>query len=238
MSLLINPFVFSAAPAPAPALVSQTSYVPASSTTTWTVFSGLDLSDCDLAVVVTLVMGTDRTMGVETGTTAGWAVDAGRAGLTSNPNTLGRVNMFSRVAPSASEQLVVRNLPQTGSADSALSNMAAILFRINNANTATWTTANGPNFNSRPVNPPAHNTGAIRDALWIAVMGINSATLPTAYPAGYSNTIAKVVSSGAAGNLAAVSLAKNAQTEDPGTFTTLFASTARWGAGTIACYQS
>lgn len=238
MSLLINPFVFSAAPAPAPALVSQTSYVPASSTTTWTVFSGLDLSDCDLAVVVTLVMGTDRTMGVETGTTAGWAVDAGRAGLTSNPNTLGRVNMFSRVAPSASEQLVVRNLPQTGSADSALSNMAAILFRINNANTATWTTANGPNFNSRPVNPPAHNTGAIRDALWIAAMGVNIATLPFAYPAGYSNTIYKAVSSAEEGSIAAASLAKNAQTEDPGIFTIPVGFSARWGAGTIACYQS
>ena len=235
MSLLINPFVFSAAPAPAPALVSQTSYAPASSTTVWTVFSGLDLSDCDLAVVVTLNLSQNRRMVVETGSTAGWSVDANLASLVFGIAAVGSVNMFSRVAPSASEQLVVRNMPNTGAPDSALANMAAILFRISNANTATWTPVNGPSSNNNAANPPAHDTGAIRDALWIAAMGINRTTLPTAYPAGYSNTITKAVSSGAAGSIAAASLAKNAQTEDPGTFTN---PSARWGAGTIACYQS
>lgn len=211
-----------------PALVSQTAFGPGAATTSWTVFSGLDLSDCSLAVVIGMVLGTNLTVLLGGATSAGWTLASGDARLFSGINSVGRLRVVTKAAPTASETVV---LAPTSSA-----NMAAILLRVSNANTVSIAYVNGPNSNSTAADPPSVTLTDVHDTLWIAAMGLGSATAPSDYPAGYSNGVARAVSSAAAGGMALASkVALGALSENPGAFTN---ASARWGALTIGCYQA
>lgn len=208
-----------------PALVSQTAFDPGAATTSWTVFSGLDLSDCSLAIVVGMVLGTNQTLILDGASSAGWTLRSGDARLISGINSAGRLRVFTQAAPTSSETLVM--------APTSSANMAAILVRVNNASTVTLAYVNGPNSNSTAADPPSVTLPLTRDALWIAAMGLGAAAAPSGYPAGYSNGIARAVSAAAAGGVALASKAAlSATSEDPGVFTN---ASARWGALTIGC---
>jgi hypothetical protein len=213
-------------PEPSPSFVSATA-IPdgGAGADTFTPFTALDLTNCDLALV--WVFTTDNIT-LATAST-GWA-KLGQANIPSNPigGTNGRFALFWKAEPGAAEEFVVTG----GSGGTA--RWGAILERVAAADTVTWTTNSASTFDTAP-NPPPHDAGAVRPTLWTA--GVACAALDvTAAPSGYGNLTIQPGQGGTTYSAAIATLASEEQSQDPGAFTT--AAATRRATATAACYAA
>lgn len=116
-------------------------------------------------------------------------------------------------------------------ASSGVSQFSALLVKVSGGGSVSGTVAGSSN-------PPNHNIGTTRDALWVAALGIDGAiglvSQPAAAPTGFSD-LTDVASSGSGGSwlYAAFKSASGDSSENPGAFTPSGVGELSW---TIALY--
>lgn len=202
---------------PNPTYVSSTGFVGSTSNaTSWTPFSALDLSNCNLAV---LIVSSD---GGPTLTTAssGW-VKLNQTNATTTPAAV----VFYKLSPTSSETFLL--------ASTATEQYSAVLVRVNNATNISGTGLGASA--SANANPPSHNAGAGRNHLWIAAGSWDDIITASAAPAGYSNLTTAVAAGTAGASTAVATKFLNAQTEDPGAFTS---ASETWVAYTLSIWNA
>lgn len=186
---------------PNPTHVSSTGFAsPASNATSWTPFTALDLSNCNLAV---LVISSDGTPTLTT-SSSGW-VKLGQTSASASPTTA----IFYKLSPTASETFAL--------ASSGSEQYSAVLVRVNNTTNISGTGVGAAA--SANADPPSHNAGAARNHLWIAVGGWDDIITASGAPSGYSNLTTATAAGASGASSAAATKFLNAQTEDPGGFT-------------------
>jgi len=212
---------------PAPTFVSATPYVTGTSdATTWTPFTGLDMSDCAMAIVVIAKDGTGNgEITVAAGSTAGWTA----FGTTQTSTAAVASRLFYRLAPTSSETLVI----DWGSG-SETQQGSCIMVRLNGADTIS--SAGVATGSSIDANPPSRNSGTVRNYLWLAGAAWDAIITPSAGPSTYDNFTVQAASgaNGASCAIATKSIDAS-QTEDPGAFTS---DTEQWVAWTIPVYKA
>lgn len=206
-----------------PTFVSATGYETGIVTVaSWTPFTGLDLSNCDLAVFILSRDGGVLSSGDSTAS-SGWQVneDATSGGEVTS-------TVFYKVDPTASEELAI-------TFDALGEQASGILVRVNGANTfASSSPATGSSTNADPAileefDPPV-------SALVIAVASWDNVITPSAAPSGYGNLTTQAAS-GAFGASTAIATKTIAAlvSEDPAAFTS---GAEQWAAWALGCYQS
>lgn len=177
-----------------PVILSSDTYTGATSTNSFSPTTVV----CNVGdlIIFSVATSASRTL---TMTTAGWQ----SAGTLTSSGV--QSQMFWKIAASTSEVVSVKS-------SGTNSGWCAYVMRITGAQGVTGTVASSSAANS---NPPAHDAGAVRDHLWIAVR-TTTQQAPSAAPSGY--TLSPTADAGiyrhthATRNL-------NARVEDPGAFT-------------------
>lgn len=200
-----------------PTFLSATGYTgPASDATSWTPFTGLDISNCQMAVFVCSV---DSNPTLSTAS-SGWNALASNAGLSVTQR------VFYKVSPTASETLAI-------AASVGSQQFSGVLIRILNGANISGTFSNSGNTAAADIDPPSHNAGASRPHLWIACGSWDGVVVASVEPSGFIN-LSSAASSGANG--AGTSIAtreETIQTKDPGVFTS---ASEQYGVGTLAVW--
>ncbi len=218
---LVNSYLHTTPGGVPPSFVSATGYNgPNSNLNSWTPFTALDLSDCSIALFCfSSDAGTNPV--VDGASTAGWTKYSHTGGGTSVTGAL-----FYKIAPTSSETLVISTSPVNET-------FSGILVRAANAANLSATSTHTNTTASANADPPSHDAGAVRDHLWIAFGSwddISAVAAPTAAPSGYGNLTTRT-GFGVSSGIATKEL--NAQTEDPGAFTS---ASEQWVTYTIALY--
>lgn len=190
----------------APTVISRTGYQgPGSDATSWTIFSGVDLSAGTLAIVL---VSSDGAPTLST-SSSGWVKYGQQSETSSNTSTLA---VFYKVNPTASETLDISS--------TAAEQFTAIAILCSGANNLAATAATGST--SSVCDPPSLDTGAVRDYLFIVGRSSNTgSTVATAAPSGYTNltTQSSVTTGNPGANTQTAERLASTQIEDPAAFT-------------------
>lgn len=204
-----------------PSFVSATGYVTGTSDVgSWTPFTGLDLSNCDMAVFILSRDGGVLTTG-DTTASSGWA----RLNYSTSSGGAITSAIFYKVAPTASEELAI-------TFDAAGEQASGILIRANGVDAAESAGDQGDSTNAAP--PTLEEFDPPLDALAIAAATWDSVITASAGPSGYSNLTTQAASGVLGASTAiATKLIPALVAETPGAFTS---DTEQWVAWTIALY--
>lgn len=179
--------------------IISTSFFEASIGSSFTPFSNLDLSDCDMAVIMTATSGANPPL--STGST-GWSA----LNTTATDGFFATSRVFYKLNPTADETLLI-------TAGTGAPRWAARLLRLNNASNIA-----GSGAANLTGDPPSVDIGAELIMLTFAFASCNGTTDYTAGPAGYDGFVYAENTAGNPG-IAHASLLTRAQVENPGVFT-------------------
>jgi hypothetical protein len=144
-------------------------------------------------------------------------------------STLQTSAVFWKVA-AGSDTLTITGSGGVSSGSEQYSNMA---WEIENADTVE-----GASLNQNAADPDPPNltlAAGSKQAIWLAVVGCNATTVPSAGPSGWSNFDTQVGSGGAGASCASAELDATASSQDPGIFTSV---STQYTMFTLGCYKA